>query len=152
MTRGEQAAANFKNGYNCAQALLLAFRDLTELDEKTAVKLSSGFGGGMGRLREVCGAANGAFMVISLLYGDVGIPSHESKAALYARIQDFAARFQAKNDSYLCRELLEGVSHNNSAVPEKRTAQYYKKRPCEQIIRNAAELLEAYLEENKSHT
>lgn len=148
MTRGEIAAEKFKSGYNCAQAVLLAFSDLIEMDEKTAAKLTSGFGGGIGRLREVCGAANGAFMVISLLYGDDSVAPHEKKAALYSRIQDFAARFKGQNGSYICRELLTGIAQDGSPIPEKRTAQYYKKRPCGEIVRTAADLLETYLAEN----
>lgn len=148
MTRGELAAANFTSGYNCAQSVLLAFCDLTGLDEKTAAKLSSGFGGGIGRLREICGAASGAFMVISLLYGDGGIATHEQKSELYTRIQDFAARFKAHNGSYLCRELLSGITADHSPIPEQRTAEYYKKRPCAEIVRDAAQLLELYIAEH----
>ncbi|MBQ6431481.1 MAG: C_GCAxxG_C_C family protein [Oscillospiraceae bacterium] len=148
MTRGELAAEKFASGYNCAQAVLLAFCDKTGLDETTAAKLTSGFGGGIGRLREVCGAANGAFMVISLLYGDDGIAPRERKGALYARIQDFAARFKTHNGSYLCRELLTGVTADRTPLPDSRTAEYYKKRPCAEIVRDAADMLETYLEEN----
>lgn len=148
MTRGDIAAEKFTNGYNCAQAVLLAFCDVTGLDEQTAAKLTSGFGGGIGRLREVCGAANGAFMVISLVYGDGGIAPREQKGALYARIQDFAARFKAHNGSYLCRELLAGVKTDGSPLPDQRTGEYYKKRPCAEIVRDAADMLEAYLKEN----
>lgn len=148
MTRGELAAEKFTGGYNCAQAVLLAFCDRIGLDEKTAAKLTSGFGGGIGRLREVCGAANGAFMVISLLYGDDGVAPRERKGALYARIQDYAARFKAQNGSYLCRELLSGVTADHTPLPDSRTAEYYKKRPCVEIVRDAADLLDAYLAEN----
>ncbi len=148
MTRGELAAEKFTSGYNCAQAVLLAFCDVTGLDETTAARLTSGFGGGIGRLREVCGAANGAFMVISLVYGDGGIAPREQKGALYSRIQDFAARFKAQNGSYLCRELLAGVTADQKPLPDQRTAEYYKKRPCTDIVRDAADMLDAYLKEN----
>lgn len=148
MTRGDLAAENFTRGYNCAQAVLLAFCDVTGLDEKTAAKLTSGFGGGIGRLREVCGAANGAFMVLSMVYGDGGIAPREKKGALYARIQDFAARFKEHNGSYLCRELLSGVTADHKPLPEQRTEEYYKKRPCVEIVRDAADMLDAYLAEN----
>ncbi|MBO2526709.1 MAG: hypothetical protein CW335_00800 [Clostridiales bacterium] len=148
MTRGELAAANFTSGYNCAQSVLLAFGDMTGLEKATAARLSSGFGGGIGRLREICGAASGAFMVISLLYGDGGIATHEQKSELYTRIQDFAARFKAHNGSYLCRELLTGVTADRSPIPEQRTAEYYRKRPCVEIVRDTAELLEQYIAEH----
>lgn len=148
MTRGELAAEKFTSGYNCAQAVLLAFCDVTGLDETTAAKLTSGFGGGIGRLREVCGAANGAFMVISLVYGGDGIAPREKKGELYARIQDFAARFKDRNGSYLCRELLAGVTADHTPLPDQRTGEYYKKRPCVDIVRDAADMLDAYLAEN----
>ncbi len=148
MTRGDLAAEKFASGYNCAQAVLLAFCDRTGLDETTAAKLTSGFGGGIGRLREVCGAANGAFMVISLLYGDGGVAPRERKGELYARIQDFATRFKTRNGSYLCRELLTGVTADHKPLPDNRTAEYYKKRPCAEIVRDAADMLDAYLAEN----
>ena len=148
MTRGELAAEKFTSGYNCAQAVLLAFCDVTGLDETTAARLTSGFGGGIGRLREVCGAANGAFMVISLVYGDGEIAPREKKGELYARIQDFAARFKEHNGSYLCRELLSGVTVDQKPLPDSRTGEYYKKRPCADIVRDAADLLDAYLSEN----
>ena len=148
MTRGELAAEKFTNGYNCAQAVLLAFCDVTGLDETTAAKLTSGFGGGIGRLREVCGAANGAFMVISLVYGGDGIAPREKKGELYARIQDFAAQFKDHNGSYLCRELLAGVTADRTPLPDQRTGEYYKKRPCVDIVRDAADMLDAYLAEN----
>lgn len=148
MTRGDLAAEKFASGYNCAQAVLLAFCDRTLLDETTAAKLTSGFGGGIGRLREVCGAANGAFMVISLLYGDGGVAPRERKGELYARIQDFATRFKAHNGSYICRELLSGITADHAPIPDQRTAEYYKKRPCAEIVRDAADMLDAYLAEN----
>lgn len=148
MTRGERAAQNFSNGCNCAQAVFLAFSDLTGMEEATAVRLTSGFGGGMGRLREVCGAVTGAFMVIGLLYGSSEIPSHEEKCALYGRIQEFADRFRRANGTYLCRELLDGVAVDKSAHPEARTPEYYRRRPCGELVRCAAELLEDYLREN----
>lgn len=148
MTHGELAAQKFTSGYNCAQAVLLAFCDVTGLDETTAAKLTSGFGGGIGRLREVCGAANGAFMVISLVYGDGEIAPREKKGELYARIQDFAARFKDRNGSYLCRELLSGVTADQKPLPDQRTGEYYKKRPCADIVRDAADMLDAYLSEN----
>lgn len=148
MNHAELAAELFKQGYNCSQAVLLAFGDLTGLDEKTASRLSSGFGGGMGRLREVCGAVSGAFMVLSLRYAEEGVASHEGKSAMYARIQDFAARVKAQNGSYLCRELLTGVTQDTSPTPEKRTPEYYRKRPCAELVRDTAALLDEYLAEN----
>lgn len=148
MTRGELAAANFTSGYNCAQSVLLAFSDLTGLDEKAALSISSSFGGGMGRLREVCGAVSGMFMAAGLLYGENTHLSHEEKAAHYARIQLLAAQFREKNGSYLCRELLAGSKATEGIVPEQRTEDYYKKRPCKLLCSDAAELLAQYIAEH----
>lgn len=148
MTRSEAAEQNFKNGCNCTQAVLLAFSDLTGLDEATAMKLASSFGGGMGRLREVCGTVTGMFMVAGLLYGSEDIPSHEDKRAHYARIQALAARFREENGSIICRELLAGVTGDSSPNPEVRTPAYYKKRPCPRLCADAVEILEQYIAEN----
>lgn len=148
MNRGALAEQNFKNGCNCAQAVLLAFSDLTGLEEATAMKFASSFGGGMGRLREVCGTVTGIFMVAGLLYGDEGVPSHENKRLHYERIQTLAARFRERNGSIVCRELLSGVTKDTSANPEARTPEYYKKRPCSQLCADAAEILAQYIEEN----
>ena len=148
MTRGEMAVANFKKGYNCAQAVAVAFCDVTGMEPELAAKLASSFGGGMGRMREVCGAVSGMFMVAGLLYGDGTVPSHETKTAHYARVQELAARFRVENGSILCRELLQGVSTDKTAVPEHRTPEYYKKRPCADLVRDAALLMERYIAEH----
>ena len=148
MTHRALAEQNFENGYNCAQAVLLAFSDLTGLEEKTALSLASSFGGGMGRLREVCGAVSGMFMVAGLLYGGNTTISQQKKTAHYARIQALAAQFREKNGSYLCRELLAGVQTTAGTTPEARTAEYYKKRPCKLLCGDAAEILDRYINEN----
>lgn len=148
MTHRELAEQNFQNGYNCAQAVLLAFSDLTGLDEKTALSISSSFGGGMGRLREVCGAVSAIFMVAGLLYGGSSTDSQGEKAAHYARIQALATRFREKNGSYLCRELLSGVQTTSGSTPEVRTEEYYKKRPCNLLCGSAAEIMEQFIAEN----
>lgn len=147
MTHPELAMQNFKSGYNCAQAVLLAFSDLTGLDNATAMKLSSSFGGGMGRLREVCGAVSGMFMVAGLLYGGGDVPAHESKMAHYSRIQQLAAAFREKNGAIVCRELL-GAAADTRPEPEKRTDAYYQKRACAQLCYDAAEILDNYIAEN----
>ena len=147
MTHPELAKAYFEQGYNCAQAVFLAFSDLTGLDQSTALKLSSSFGGGMGRLREVCGAVSGMFMAAGLLYGTEEGASQEAKAEHYARIRELAGRFKALHGSYICRELLEGVEKSSSPTPSERNELYYKKRPCELLVGDAAEILEKYLTE-----
>ena len=146
--KGKTAREYFEQGYNCSQAVVLAFAPDLGLDEKTAVLVSSAFGGGMGRLREVCGTVSGMFMVAGLLYGDGAVPSHEAKTAHYARVQELSARFREENGSILCRELLQGVPTDKTAVPEHRTPEYYKKRPCADLVRDAALLMERYIAEH----
>lgn len=143
--RREKAMELFEQGYNCSQSLVLAFADLYELDEKTAAAVSSSFGGGMGRLREVCGSVSGMFLVAGLLYGYTEPGAREEKAGHYARIQELAKKFEEKNGSIVCRTLLGLSVQRESPVPSERTAEYYKKRPCRQLIGDAAEILEAYI-------
>lgn len=148
MTRREMAMANFMKGYNCSQSIVLAFADMFDMDEKTLSKLSSSFGGGMGRLREVCGSVSGMFMVAGLLYGYDGPETGQVKADHYARIQELARRFEEQHGSIVCRELLGLNVRHDVPVPEARTTEYYKKRPCPEIIGDAAEILEQFINEN----
>ncbi len=147
MTRGEKAESLFLEGYNCAQAVLIAFEDLHGLDRETAAKLASSFGGGMARLREVCGSVSGMFMVAGLLYGYDDPKAKEEKAEHYARIQQLAADFTAEHGSIVCRELLGLTEKKQDPTPEARTAEYYKKRPCKEIIGMAAEIVDNYIRE-----
>ena len=147
MTRREAAMANFMKGYNCSQSVVLAFADMFDIDEATLSKLSSSFGGGMGRLREVCGSVSGMFMVAGLLYGYDGPETGQVKADHYARIQELAKRFEEKHGSIVCRELLGLSVRHDIPVPEARTSEYYKKRPCPEIIGDAAEILEQFINE-----
>lgn len=145
MTRKEQAMKNFTDGYNCAQSVVLAFSDLLELDEGTLSRLSCSFGGGMGRLREVCGSVSGMFMVAGLLYGYDGPETGKVKAEHYARIQELAHRFEEKNGSIICRELLGLNVKHDASTPSARTAEYYRKRPCKELIGMAAEILDDFI-------
>ncbi|MBR6825347.1 MAG: C_GCAxxG_C_C family protein [Oscillospiraceae bacterium] len=145
MNHGELAKQNFERGCNCAQAVFLAFSDVTGLDEATAMKVSASFGGGMGKLREVCGAVSGMFMAAGMIFADDHVPTPDAKAAHYEKIRALAARFKEENGSYLCRELLEGVPVSKEAAPEERTEQYYRKRPCGELCRIAAQLLDELL-------
>lgn len=148
MTRKEAAMAHFREGYNCSQSLVLTFADLLPLEESVLLKMSSSFGGGMGRLREVCGSVSGMFLVCGLLYGYDGPETGPVKAEHYARIQELARRFEEKHGSIVCRELLGLSVRRESPVPEARTAEYYRKRPCPEIIGDAAEILERFISEN----
>lgn len=145
MTRPEKAKQLFMSGYNCSQAVVGAFIDDFAIDFDTAMKLSSSFGGGMGRMREVCGAVSGAFMIAGLKCGYCDPCDKAAKSAHYALIQKIAADFKQKNGSIICRELLEGVGCNGKcqgSVPEDRTAAYYKKRPCAELVYIAAKIVE----------
>lgn len=145
----KKAMDYFKQGYNCSQAVFLAFSDLYNMDESTALKLSSSFGGGMGRLREVCGAVSGMFMVAGIIYGYESPQDQEKKSEHYERIQELAAEFQSINHSIVCRELLGLTQKKDIPVPEQRTAEYYKKRPCVEMVGTAAAIMEKYIMENK---
>lgn len=132
----------FREGYNCCQAVVAAFSDRIGLPLELAVKLVSGFGAGMSRLREVCGAVSGMTFVANALCGYSDPKAAEEKAAHYARIQKLAEKFREETGSIVCRELLGLPAGTVSAsTPEKRTADYYKKRPCPKLVRLAAEIL-----------
>lgn len=147
MSRKEKAMELFESGYNCSQAVVLAFADLLGVDEKALARLTSSFGGGMGRLREVCGAVSGMFMVAGLLYGYDGAETGAKKAEHYARIHHLAERFSQDTGSIVCRELLGLDRKKDSPTPDKRTEEYYKKRPCRELVGLAAEILEEMIEE-----
>ena len=148
MTRREIAMENFKKGYNCSQSIVLTFTDILPMDSDTLSKMASSFGGGMGRLREVCGAVSGMFMVAGLLYGYEGPETGQVKADHYARIQDLAHRFEEQHGSIVCREMLGLSVKHDVPTPEARTDEYYKKRPCVEIIGDAAEILDEYIKAN----
>lgn len=145
MGRGEKAADLFSEGYNCAQAVFLAYADKFDIDQETAAKLAASFGGGMGRLREVCGAVSGMFMVAGVLFGYDDPKASEEKKEHYARIQELAAKFKEENGSIICRELLGLGAGADNPTPEIRTAEYYKKRPCKELVAMAADILEEYI-------
>ncbi len=135
----------FLAGYNCAQAVFAAYCDITGLPKETALRLSSSFGGGMGKLREVCGACTGAFAVLGVLYGYAVPDDAEAKAAHYALIRDFAESFKNKHGTYICRELLAGVSGTDTPDPAERNAEYYRVRPCLRYITSACEILDGII-------
>ncbi|MBQ9977532.1 MAG: C_GCAxxG_C_C family protein [Clostridia bacterium] len=143
--KSEKAKELFMQGYNCSQAVVGAFCEDLGLDFETAMKLSSSFGGGMGRLREVCGAVSGAFMVAGLKYGYADPRDKTAKTEHYKLIQDMAAKFKEENGSIICRELLEVGDEKETHVPEDRTKEYYKKRPCAQLVETAAKIAEEIL-------
>ena len=138
----EKAANNFREGYNCAQSVLLAFANKVGLKEDEALKLASSFGGGMGRLREVCGAVSAMFMIAGILKGYTEPNNDIVKANHYKLIQDLVAEFKLKHGTIICRELLGLDGTEFSPIPSARTDEYYKERPCEEFIKCAAEIVE----------
>ena len=150
MSEKDTAVELFKEGYNCSQAVFVAFSHRFGIDEETAKKISAGLGGGIGRMREVCGAVSGAAMVIGSICAATEGEDNESKQKNYELVREFAERFTKINGSVICRELLGlDVKMESSAQPESRTAEYYKKRPCVELVESAAKILEELIEENK---
>ena len=146
MDHGLKAAELFLSGYNCAQAVAVAFTDVTGLTEAQAAKMASAFGGGMGRMREVCGAVCGMLMVLSYVYGYDTPGDDVSKKRLYGQVQALAAGFREENGSIICREILKNPPSDPNPTP--RTAEFYAKRPCAKMVMTAARLLEQFMEEN----
>lgn len=144
MTRPEKAKALFKEGYNCSQSVLLAFADCFEINVETLSAISAGFGGGMGRLREVCGAFSGAVMLAGLKQ-PFESGNYAQKKDLYQTVQAMAEEFCEQNGSIICRELLNLSAGKDSPAPSERTENYYKKRPCAEIVAIAAEIAEKQL-------
>ena len=143
MERSERAAELFLQGYNCAQAVAVAFSDLTGLTPELSAKMASSFGGGMGRMREVCGAVSGMLMVTSLLYGYDQPEDEQGKKELYKLVQSLAGQFREKNGSIICRELLKNPPSDPN--PSPRTAEYYRQRPCAAMVYTAAQILDDYI-------
>ncbi len=137
----KKARELFRKGYNCAQSTFCAFCDDIGMDFDTAVKLSSSFGGGMGRLREVCGAVSAMFMIAGLLKGYTSFNDDEAKAKHYELVQELAEKFKQQNGTIICRELLNLEEGPDSPIPSKRTEQYYQERPCEDFVGCAAKII-----------
>lgn len=145
MTRAEHAAELFASGYNCAQAVALAFCDLTGFSKEQTAKMLAAFGGGFGRLREVCGAVSGMTFVYGCLYG-YEAPNPEAQMKVYETEQALAAQFKEKAGSIVCREILKNPP--SAPVPSPRTEEYYASRPCVRMVYTAANILESYIAQN----
>ncbi|WMJ23780.1 C-GCAxxG-C-C family protein [Paludicola sp. MB14-C6] len=148
MDHATLAKSYFNQGFNCAQSVLCAFCDETGLDINTAKRLSSSFGGGMGRLREVCGAVSGMFMIAGILYGYDDVTDKQQKDEHYTRIQNLAEQFKKECGTIICRELLELPEGADSPISEARTQAYYQKRPCAEYVAAAANIMEQYMKNN----
>ena len=139
--KGEIAKENFLKGYNCCQAVVLAFKNEIGLPEETLKKLAIGFGGGLARQRLTCGAVSGMALVLGALKSD-----GSDKGYIYSLIQKACEEFKAETGSLICGELLSGeILKDKSPIPAERTAEYYKKRPCAELCYLAAEIAEKYI-------
>ena len=147
--RIQKAVELFKSGYNCSQSVVAAFADMYGFTQEQALRMGASFGGGIGRMRETCGAACGMFLVAGLETGATEATDREGKAANYAVVQELAAEFKKRNGSLICGELL-GLKKKDpvSTIPEERTAQYYSKRPCAKMVEEAARIWSEYLEKH----
>lgn len=151
--RQEKAVELFHEGYNCSQAVFGAFADLYGMEVEQALRLSCSFGAGMGRMREVCGAVSGMFLVAGLENGTAEGKDAKGKKENYDTVQELAKRFKERSGgSIICKELLglEEKKEFSDTKPEARTEGYYKKRPCVELVREAAAILEEYLSEKES--
>ena len=144
---GDAAYEAFFKGYNCSQCVALAFAKEMNMTEEQALKMASGFGGGFGRLREVCGGFSGITLVLGVLYGSA---DPAKKTALYTDVQALAAEYKARNggNSIICRELLGLQKAEGSPVASPRTPEYYQKRPCPELVRLAADIMAEYIEKH----
>lgn len=146
MTRAEVARKLFKEGYACSQAVSMAFSDVVNINKEVLSKISLPFGGGLGRLRLTCGAVSGMAMILGLVFTDT-TNEKESKLKVYEITRELVSRFEKQYGSIICKELLEGsnLKVEVAGKPEERTNEYYQKRPCDELVYNAAKILEEYL-------
>lgn len=152
-SRKEKAMKLFEQGYNCSQSVVLAYADVLGLDWDQAAKMSASFGGGLGRMRHVCGSVSGMSMVAGMLTATSDPKNTEQKKENYEVVQKLAKEFEERNGSIICRELLGldtertsvGEGYRSGAGPEPRTKEYYKKRPCRELVGEACEILEKML-------
>lgn len=147
MNHAEKARDLFREGYNCAQSVVGAFHEEMGLSLSEATRLASSFGGGMGGLRETCGAVTSMFLVAGMLMGYDDPADYDGKKAHYAHIRQLAEQFRQKHDTLVCRELLRSLPEKLQKDPQPRTEQYYKVRPCVRFVETAAELLDEMLQE-----
>ena len=148
--RIEMAVSLFKEGFNCSQSVVVAFADKYGFTREQALKMSASFGGGIGRMRETCGAACGLFLLAGLETGATEGSDSAGKAANYALVQELAEVFKERNGALRCADLL-GLSKKEPVVstPEARTEQYYKKRPCVKMVEEAARIWCEYLQKHE---
>ncbi len=146
--RVERARNYFTAGYNCAQAVTMAFDDIMDMDVNMVARTAAPFGGGMGRMREVCGAVSGMTLVAGAISPSIDPKNMDERKANYALVQSFAAQFRAENGDIVCRRLLglePATESSETAMPSERTAEYYHKRPCVEYVASAARIVAEHL-------
>ena len=151
-TRVEHSVENFMEGYGCCQSVVAAFADLYGLDDTLAKKVAAGFGGGIGRMRMMCGAVSGIVMLVGLDCGQTEGSDREGKSACYKVVQDLLAKSKEDNGSLICAEILGLNGYEkaqNSYIASARTAEYYKSRPCAAKVESAARIFANYLKEKE---
>lgn len=154
-SRVEKAVKTFESGFGCAQSVFSTYADLFGMDRETALKLASPMGGGMGRMREVCGAVSAMALLAGLKEGNTDPSNEEGKERIYLLVRQMSDKFREVNGSIICRELLGLLEREESAKPEKRTEEYYASRPCSRLVASAARIIEENLlftDEEKCHT
>lgn len=149
VSRVEEAEANFKAGYNCAQAVFAAYADLFGMDRETALKMSGAMGAGVGRMREVCGVVSAMALLAGLKEGNADPQDENGKARIYALVRKMAEEFKTQNGSIICRELLGMEGMEESAAPTVRSPEFYEVRPCLRFVRQAAQIIEEELFSNE---
>ena len=151
VNHAQKAENFFKSGYTCAQSVLLAFEDLTHIDSGTAFAMAAPFGGGVARMRDLCGAVSGMLMVAGILYAPKRPMNHEEKTNFYKLCQSLVQTFREKNASIVCRELLGETGTSITYIPEERTEEYYQKRPCVGCVQDCAQIFETFMKENQEN-
>lgn len=149
MTKADKAKELFLMGYNCAQATFGAFAEDYGLDLNVAMTLSAGLGGGIGRLRETCGAVTGATLAVSLAMGSFDLNNPDAKTQVYTEIRKVVDIFEAETGSIVCADMLGVPRRRDSEVAEVRTQEYYQKRPCAELVYLAADAAEKIIKDLK---
>ena len=147
-SRVTQAVATFESGYTCAQAVFITYADLFGMDRETALKLSSPMGGGVGRMREICGVVSAMALLAGLKEGNTDPENEAGREQIYVLTRKLADKFKEKNHSIICRELLGIEGMEESAKPSARTKEYYESRPCSRLVADASEIIEEMLSES----
>ena len=154
-SRVEKAVQTFESGFGCAQSVFSTYADLFGMDRETALMLASPMGGGIGRMREVCGAVSAMALLAGLKEGNTDPSNEEGKEKIYLLVRQMSDKFREENGTIICRELLGLLEREDSARPERRTEEYYAARPCSRLVASAARIIEENLlftDEEKCHT